>query len=275
MKRQPVAVFKFLLYLILTQLSLAIVSPETTRLKYSTNLLVMPILDGYYYSFDSYRKVKKYLLILIVALASSNILMAQNKELDAIRNLQEFVNAAKKEDWKQAKQKNGITIITRKLELFDTINVRELMVKFMVSGSIDSILSMIKHPDKLKTWNYGIKKAKILKEMDTNWILHTVYKIPFPFSQQDLVASYSIGKRKDVIVISSKSTPDFIKPIKGITREGYNLSQWLLIPRNNGRFEIKFSAISITNSKIPRWIKDPLIQRMLLKSFGEFKNGFP
>lgn len=219
--------------------------------------------------------MNKYLLILIIALANSNIFIAQNKELDAIRNLQEFVAAAKKENWKQAKQKNGITIIYRKLELFDTINVRELMVKFTVSGTIDSILSEIKQPDNLKTWNYGIRRAKILKDMDTNWILHTVYKIPFPFSQQDLVASYSTEKRKDVIVISSKSSPDFIKPIKGITREGYNLSQWLLIPRNNGLFEIKFSAISITNSRIPRWIKDPLIQRMLLKSFGKFKNSFP
>ena len=219
--------------------------------------------------------MNKFLLILIIALTSSNIFIAQNKELDAIRNLQEFVSAAKKEDWKKAKHKNGITIIYRKLELFDTINVRELMVKFIVSGTIDSILSMIKQPENVKTWNYGIKNAEILKEMDTNWILHTVYKIPFPFSQQDLVASYSKEKRKDVIAISSKSSPDFIEPLKGITREGYNLSQWLLIPRNNGLFEIKFSVISITNSKIPRWIKDPLIQRMLLKSFDKFKNSFP
>ncbi|MEN8799338.1 MAG: hypothetical protein ABF293_08835 [Flavobacteriaceae bacterium] len=219
--------------------------------------------------------MNKYLLILIIALASSNIFTAQNKELDAIRNLQEFVATAKKEKWKQVKQKNGVTILYRNLELFDTIEVRELMVKFTVTGTIDSILSMIKKPENLKTWNQGIRSAKILKDKDTNWILHTVYKIPFPFSQQDLVASYNIEKRKDVIVISSKSTPDYIEPIKGITREGYNLSQWLLIKRKHRFFEIKFSAISITNSKIPRWIKDPLIQRMLLKSFGKFKNSFP
>ncbi len=216
--------------------------------------------------------MKKNILILIIILAGSNLSMAQNKELDEIRNLEEFVATAKKEDWKQAKQKNGITISYRKLELFDTIKTRELLLEFTVSGTMDSILSQIKQPDNLSSWNDGIKSAKVLKDNGPNWILHTVYKIPFPFSQQDLVASYSIEERKDTIIISSKSLPDYIKPIKGITREGYNLSQWLLISKNNGLFEIKFSAISITNSSIPRWIKDPLIQRMLVRSFTKFKN---
>lgn len=216
--------------------------------------------------------MKKNILILIIILAGSNLSMAQNKELDEIRNLEEFVATARKEDWKQSKQKNGITISYRKLELFETIKTRELLLEFTVSGTMDSILSQIKQPDNLSSWNDGIKSAKVLKENGPSWILHTVYKIPFPFSQQDLVASYSIEKRKDTIIISSKSLPDYIKPIKGVTREGYNLSQWLLISKKNGHFEIKFSAISITNSSIPRWIKDPLIQRMLIKSFSKFKN---
>ena len=216
--------------------------------------------------------MKKYLLILTLALASSNIFIAQNKELDAIANLQEFVAAAKKEKWKQAKQKDGITISYRDLELFDTIETRELRLKFTVSGTIESILSQIKQVDNLKAWNDGVRQAKVLKDNDSSWILHTVYKIPWPFSQQDLVASYSIERRKDIVIISSKSLPDYIKPTEGITREGYNLSQWLIIPKSNGLFEVKFSAISLTNSSIPRWIKDPLLQRMLLKSFSKLKN---
>jgi hypothetical protein len=191
--------------------------------------------------------------------------------LDSIPNLQEFVAAATKEEWKQAKQKNGITLSYRKLELFDTIKTRELLVQFTVSGTIDSILSQIKQADNLKTWNDGIRSAAVLEENDANWIMHTVYKIPWPLSQQDLVASYATEKRTDTIVIASKSLPDFIAPTKGITREGYNLSQWLLIPKDNGLVEVKFSAISLTNSSIPRWIKDPLLQGMLIRSFSKFK----
>lgn len=216
--------------------------------------------------------MKTNLLILIIVLANSSIFNAQNKELDAIQNLEEFVAAAKKDNWEQAKQKNEITISYRELQLFDDIETRELLVEFTVSGTIDSILSQIKQPDNLKAWNDGIRSAKVLKDQDTIWILHTVYKIPWPFSQQDLVASYSIEKRNDTIVISSKSLPAYIKPVEGITREGYNLSQWLLIPKNNGDFDIKFSAISLTNSSIPRWIKDPLIQGMLIRSFSKFKH---
>ena len=172
--------------------------------------------------------MKHHLLILVILLLCSNIFMAQIKELDAIPNLQEFVAAAKKENWEQAKNKDGITISYRELELFDTIETRELLIEFTVRGTIDSILSQIKQPDKLKSWNDSVRSARVLKDNDTNWILHTVYKIPWPFSQQDLVASYNVERRKDTIIISSKSLPNYIKPLEGITREGYNLSQWLL-----------------------------------------------
>lgn len=217
--------------------------------------------------------MNKFVLLLIITLASPLLFIAQNKQLETISNLQEFVAAAKKDKWEQAKQKDGITISYRDLELFETIETRELLLEFNIRGSLDSILSQIKQPDKLKSWNDGVSSAELLKDIDANWIMHTVYDIPWPFSQQDLVASYNIERRKDSIIISSRSLPDFIKPVEGITREGYNLSQWLIIAKHNSLFEIKFSAISLTNSSIPRWIKDPLIQRMLIKSFGKFKKS--
>jgi len=217
-------------------------------------------------------KIKIYLLLLAIGISSSNISMAQNKGLDAIENLQSFVAAAKKEKWKTRKQKDGVTISYRDLQLFDTINTRELMLKLTISGTIDSIVAQIKQPGNLTFWNEGIRKATLLRDHKDNWILHTVYKVPWPFAQQDIVAFYSIEQRKDTIVIFSKSLPNFIKPIKGSTREGYNLTQWLIISKSNKLFEIKFSAISITNSSIPRWIKDPMIRRMLRKSFLRFKN---
>lgn len=218
-------------------------------------------------------KLNKYLLLLIIGIYSSNICISQNKKLDALVNLQSFVAAAIKEEWKTKKQKEGITISYRNLELFDTIKTRELMLKFIVSGTIDSIISQIKQPGKLLSWNEGIRNATMLQDNDNNWILHTVYKIPWPLSKQDIVAHYSIEQRNDTIRISSKSLPDFIKPLKGSVREGYNLTQWLIVAKNNSLFDIEFSAISLTNSSIPRWIKDPLIRKMLIKSFSGFRNN--
>ena len=219
-------------------------------------------------------KMNTYGLLLIMGIASTNLCMSQNIDLDAIDDLQDFVAVAKKGEWKHRKQKDGISISYRNLELFDSIKTRELMLKFTVSGTIDAIVSQIKQPGKLLSWNEGIRNATMLRDTDNNWILHTIYKIPWPFAKQDIVAKYRIEQRKDTLLITSKSLPNFIKPIKGSTREGYNLTQWSIVPKNNSLYEIKFSAISLTNSSIPRWIKDPLLRRMLRKSFGNFKNGF-
>jgi hypothetical protein len=226
----------------------------------------------HYISQGSQIMIRK-IILLAAFIASIQLVQAQNDKLDDIDNLQEFVNIAKKGKWKQAQDQDGIRIYYRDLELFDSLETREMSLKLGVSGTIESILSQLKQPVKLKSWNDGIRSAEMLRDNNDNWVLHTVYKIPWPFSQQDMVSEYSIEQGKDTVLISSKSVPDFIKPIKGVTREGYNLSQWLITSKNNGLFEIKFSAISLTNSSIPRWIKDPLLQRMLIKSFKKLKGS--
>ncbi|MDT0551994.1 hypothetical protein [Urechidicola vernalis] len=201
-------------------------------------------------------------------------LQAQNVTLEGINTLQEFVSKTKKGSWEEVKNKKGISINYRDLVVSETIETRELSVRFNIKySSIDSLIAHIKMPKHVRNWNDAVREISLLINNKRSWISHTVYDIPFPFKQQDLVTYSTLNKDGDVIILSSKSIPNYIQPKKGVHREGYNLSEWRLTTSNNEVVEVEFCAISLTNSSIPRFLKDPIIQRNLINSFINLKQG--
>lgn len=213
-------------------------------------------------------------ILLAVLFVTLIDVQAQNESLDNINTLQELVSKAKKGKWKQVKHENSVSLNYRDLVISGAIETRELSAKFkLYSCNIDSIISHIKLPNHVRLWNDGVRDVNILKNDDTNWISHTTYDIPFPFKQQDLVTLSTISQEDNILILSSKSLPNFIKPQKGITREGYNLSEWRLTKSPNGIIDVEFCAVSLTKSNIPRFLRDPIVQRMLLNSFINLKEG--
>jgi glutamine amidotransferase PdxT len=65
--------------------------------------------------------------------------------------------------------------------------------------------------------------------------------------------------------------PGYIEPLKNVTRQQLYFGKWELIAHNNTTTEVKFSALSVSKSGIPRFIRDPIIQRKLLNSFSSLK----
>lgn len=211
--------------------------------------------------------------LVVFTLAISNFLLAQGSSVDSINSFDEFIELSKKSKWKQARERQGVSIHYRNLNLFNEIKTRQIAARFRLkTRSLDSVIALIKQPEKIEAWNDAVRKVELLINNDQNWIAHTVYDIPFPFTQQDLVAHYFLEERNDKFVISSKSLPDYILPKDGFSREGVSFSQWQLIPMENGELYVEYSALTLSNSRVPAFIKDPIIQNKLLNSFIKFKS---
>ena len=198
--------------------------------------------------------------------------LAQNNMLDSITELRQFTAMARVSNWKPVKQKQGVMVKYRNLNIGDTLKVRELSAHFTVTAPLDSIVFNLKQPFKIEIWNEAVRKSSLLKDGHSEWILHTIYNIPYPFSQQDLVTVCSLKNVEKDIIITTRSLPDYIAPLKGMRREQFNLGQWVLSPDNSGKISVTFSAVSLSNTKIPRFIKDPIIQKKLLNAFIKLKN---
>ncbi|WP_459210369.1 SRPBCC family protein [Aquimarina rhabdastrellae] len=213
------------------------------------------------------------ILSLIMSISFFNTVYTQQHSLDHITSLHQLTTLSQKGDWKIAKQKDGVSIKYRTLRFKNSLKTRELSIDFTVSSATDSILHYIKSPLKIQQWNKNFREIDILQDQDSTWISHTLYDIPYPFSQQDLVALHEIKNTDTAVYISSRAKPDYIPLLKDTTREKFHFEQWKITPLSGHKTAVTFSVVSIASSNIPRFIKDPIIQQRLLNSFLNLKNA--
>ncbi|WP_196885311.1 START domain-containing protein [Aureivirga sp. CE67] len=205
-----------------------------------------------------------FMIILCICFTTVN---AQKRELDSFTDLEQFTELASKSEWKIAKKRKGIVLKYRKLKFSDTLEVREMKAEFSVFGSLNKMYEVLKSPKKIEQWNENVKDMKILQDMDSTWISHYMYKIPHLFTQQDLVIEHVAKKKGNGFVITAFAKPKYIPDVKDFRREKFYLSEWRVMPAMSGQLSVEFSVVSISDSKIPRFIKDPIIQNKLIDSF--------
>lgn len=218
--------------------------------------------------------MNKVILILFILLSGTTLkLKAQTHVLDTVCNIKQVTNSAKKSPWETVKQDEGITIKYRWLKINKSTKTREMLAQFSVVTPKDSIFNFLQQPEKHVEWNKGVKSFKVLKNDSLSWVSHSIYNIPFPISQQDLVAKNIRIDSNHQTTINITSQPNFIPPLEDIDRVKYYIGQWIIKPisETSDTVNVSFSAITLSKSYIPRFIKDPIVQNNLLKSFKALK----
>ncbi|MFW5687839.1 MAG: hypothetical protein ACOCXV_02825 [Bacteroidota bacterium] len=188
--------------------------------------------------------------------------------MDDIRQVTEMASAG---NWETIKRDRGVTMRSRWLSFGDSVKTREISSQFVVNADIERVIDYLVHPEKLLAWNDEVRSLKILKQEGSTCITHTVYDIPHPFSQQDLVSKNVLINNRDKTIIIMSALPSYIPPLRNVTRQQLYFGQWELRPLTNGTIQVHFSAISFSKSSIPRIIRDPIIQNRLFQSFVRLK----
>ena len=188
------------------------------------------------------------------------------------KDLPDLLERSKLGPWETARTSNGVCLSYRDVNLPNGASTRQLLVEIQAKAPKENVVAWIKNPSKLEVWNEGIRSSSLLEASQSKWVLHTVYDIPYPLSQQDLIAEYHLDEFKDSIVIQTIAKPEFREAIEGYTREKFNYGQWKIVINANKELKIAFSVITLSNTSIPAFIKDPIIQRKLIRSFSNLKS---
>ncbi|TMU50390.1 hypothetical protein [Flagellimonas algicola] len=215
---------------------------------------------------------KNIIMIILMLIALCRQAFAQNAKLDSIYRLEQFEELAQKGHWEVVKQKKGVTLSYRKLKVADTLDIRELSASFTILSTVGHIIEHVKQPLRMQEWNEGVRHSELLENQDSTWVSHITFDIPYPFPQQELIARYDVDRDRERVTISTRSVPNYKDLKKGVNREKYNWGRWSLYPKDNGSVQVTFTVISLSNSNIPRFIKDPIIKRKLINSFINLKD---
>jgi hypothetical protein len=215
--------------------------------------------------------VKIITILLIILVTGYPCLSGQNRNWNKIEDIRQVTEMASCRSWETLKEDKGVILKSRWLYFGDSLKTREISSCFIVNSNLQNVLDNLKSPQKMLEWNEGLRSMKLLKKDGSVWITHTIYDIPYPFSQQDLVVKNVMVTDKQKVTILLSSLPEFIKPIKNTTRQKFYFGKWELTPINDMTTEVRFSALSFSESRIPRIIRDPIIQNKLFHSFLNLK----
>lgn len=170
-------------------------------------------------------------------------------------------------DWKTSRQSETVELQYRWVRIGDTLKTRELRAIFDVNAPMEAILYNLSNEKEFKVWSVGVKNCQSIEHTNDGWIMYSHFDIPKPFTQRDLIARYRLEQHESRTIIHVEALPEYLPHQKGVDRMKNYSGYWILDEREGNQTQVKFHSTSFTKPIFPRFIQDPIIQRMLLKSF--------
>jgi len=157
------------------------------------------------------------------------------------------------QEWKQIRQKEGITVFTRSNPGMDFKEFRSSMI---IKGTLDQFLSVLYDIEGLSSWGYNVKSASLIRrEGDTVQVYYTEAKAPFPYKNRDGVYlnNFRWNAEERTLRVEIKM-PEGLIPVKEnlVRMEGYG--SWVVREKDNEELEITFQMQMDPGGNIPAWM---------------------
>lgn len=169
------------------------------------------------------------------------------------------------DEWEVVRNNNGVITYVRWLHHNDGSKTRERKGDMQVECSLRKTVEVLTDPDETKKWMSGVSENYLLsKSNPSEWYTYTLYSIPWPFNNRDLVSAFTVKNNpgNKTVIINIKSKADHVPPKPGIERLRDYDATWTITETAPRKVHIVFSVISNTPPMFPRYIQDPIIEKM-------------
>ncbi len=171
---------------------------------------------------------------------------------------------ASSDQWEVVRSNNGVITYVRWIHHTNGTKTRERKGDMQVDCSLDKTVEVLTDPGETKKWMSGVSESYMLsKPNPSEWYTYTLYNIPWPYSNRDLVSAFTLknnpGSKTVIITIISRA--DKVPPKPGIERLKDYSATWTIKETAPGKVRIVFSAISNAPLMAPRYIQDPVIEK--------------
>jgi hypothetical protein len=199
--------------------------------------------------------------------------MAKLKILIAMMMLLLVFNTnAQAGDYKLVKKDGLISLYEKWIKVMNGEQAREIKAVFFVKATPTEAIQLLKDQSKGKDWNPNADAYKVVASANTNsWVSYLRYDIPWPVGDQDCCLAYTMKESATATEILFESTNHASFPSKsGVGRINGTKGKWLLEKNANGMMKITYTISTNKNTKLPRFITDPIIHDNLMESLTLF-----
>jgi hypothetical protein len=120
----------------------------------------------------------------------------------------------------------------------------------------------------------GIEESRTLERPAKNeWYTYTVFSIPWPFNKRDLVSLNRIMEDpfKGISSIDVMCRDKYVPVKPDIVRLTDYRAQWKISKLTDSKIHITFTAESSTPPAFPRYIQDPVIEKIFHNNLVRLK----
>lgn len=186
-----------------------------------------------------------------------------------------FYNSNPKEEWEKISDSNDeIAVFERWVEIKEGRSVRERKGEFSVRCTAEQALNVIENVEKTPDWMTGVKEAFRLEQpAEQGFYVYTLYKVPWPFSDRDLISHYkkTTDDQNGQIIINISSNSSLIPKKKNVHRMEEYTAQWNIQRISANEVKIVFTAISHEAPPFPRWMMDPVLKKIFTNNLSNLK----
>lgn len=177
-------------------------------------------------------------------------------------------------DWEEVRNTNGVKTYVRWIQHGQGNKTRERKGEIQVSCALGKTVEILTDASSALIWMSGVTENYLLSRPGpTEWYTYTLYSIPWPFNNRDLVSMFEIqndpGNKSVLIRINSRA--DYVPLKPGIERLMNYQATWTITETAPQKVQIVFCAISDTPPLFPRYIQDPVIEKMFHNNLVRLK----
>ncbi len=186
------------------------------------------------------------------------------------QNMAENSRIESRTEWELARRENDVSIYYRWITT-DTLKTREMRAQFLIHAEIEKILAQFYNADNYHLWAAGAKECSIREISDSSWLTYTLMNYPWPFKQKDLVTFHRVFRKENTTILSILAEPQSFAEKPGVERMQNYSGEWLFVASENGDTVVEYRVISFTKPVFPRFIQDPVIQKIFIDSLNDLK----
>jgi len=175
-------------------------------------------------------------------------------------------------DYKLVKKNGLISLYEKWITAINGEKAREIKAVFYAHATPAEAVALLKDQSKALEWNPNAEEYKVVASANAHsWLNYVKYDIPWPVGDQDYCLQYSMKQRGAATEVSFLGTNHNSFPVKsGVGRITGTNGKWLFEPQANGLMKITYTISTNRNSKLPKFITDPIIHDNMMESMALF-----
>jgi hypothetical protein len=173
--------------------------------------------------------------------------------------------------WKTVSNSNGILVSERWVEE-NNHTFRERKGEMLLSCSAAEAVRLISDVKSTSQWMKGVSDCSLIKRgLPNEWYTYTLYSIPYPFNDRDLVSHFRVSTSGNRYTISIESAGTMVPVKSGINRLNSYKASWEITDLSHSETKVVFTAMSDTPPMFPRWIQDPILLKVFVGNLANLK----